>query len=86
LYELSKGPKAILNKFLIKQRDQDLSNNKKEPHFELNSKGNTCQNISDLQICNNRNQDQILIQIEKSQLLLCRFVQDKWEVSIKPQQ
>ncbi len=86
LYELSKGPKTILNKFLIKQRSQDLSNIDKKPNFELNSEGNTCQNISDLKICSNRNQDQILIQIGKSQLLLCRFVQDKWEVSLKPQQ
>lgn len=86
LFELSKGPKTILNKFMIKQRSQDLANIEKKTNFDLNSKDNTCQNISDLQICTNKNQDQILIQIEKSQLLLCKFVQDKWEVSIKPQQ
>jgi len=88
LYELSKGPKAILNKFLIKHQSQNQnhSNIEKKPSFELNSKESTCQNISDLQICSNGNQDQILIKIEKTQILSCKFVQDKWEVSIESQQ
>lgn len=83
LYELSKGPKTILNKYLIKKQSQDLSNIEKKPNFEFNPKGNNCQNVSALQICSNKNQDQIWILVEKTQIF-CRFVQEKWEASIKP--
>jgi len=82
LFELTKGPKVILNKFLIKKQSEELSNIEKKPNFEFNLKGTNCQNVSDLLICSYKNQDQIWIQVEKSQFF-CRFVQDKWEVSIK---
>lgn len=83
LYELSKGPKTVLNKFLINQQSEELVVIEKKTNFELNSKNLTCQSVADLRICNNKNQDQISIEIEKTQLL-CKLVQDNWEVLTKP--
>jgi tetratricopeptide (TPR) repeat protein len=83
LYELSKGPKTLLNKFLINQHREELVILEKKTNFELTTKDRTCQSVADLQICNNKNQDQISIEMEKTQLL-CKLVQDNWEVLTKP--